>query len=188
MLGVRSPRWTRSAEGATTKVRSRHAAFIRGFASPELTRPFWSSPVVRAVRARGVVVAQVRSGAPGTRERRARALRPECLRAPAPHRAVRASLAQIGDVLAKMARDEGLEVSRVSKAFGNDILLALSCREAGCTRHGQRARLRPIRGSSRSSSSCPGRSTIRQRIGINPDPSMGPASVMTWQEDALATV
>ncbi|OFV90287.1 MAG: hypothetical protein A3G76_04735 [Acidobacteria bacterium RIFCSPLOWO2_12_FULL_65_11] len=37
-----------------------------------------------------------------------------------------------GDVLAEIARKEGLEVSRVSKAFGNDILLALSCREAGC--------------------------------------------------------
>ena len=37
-----------------------------------------------------------------------------------------------GDVLAEMARKEGLEVARLSKAFGNDVLLALSCREAGC--------------------------------------------------------
>jgi predicted nucleic acid-binding protein len=37
-----------------------------------------------------------------------------------------------GDLLALMARQEGLEVARVSKAFANDILLALSCREAGC--------------------------------------------------------
>jgi predicted nucleic acid-binding protein len=37
-----------------------------------------------------------------------------------------------GDVLSAMAIDEGLEVARVSKAFGNDVLLALSCREAGC--------------------------------------------------------
>lgn len=37
-----------------------------------------------------------------------------------------------GDVLAEMARMEGLEVARVSKAFANDVLLALSCREAGC--------------------------------------------------------
>lgn len=36
-----------------------------------------------------------------------------------------------GDLLAGMAVDEGLDVSRVSKAFGNDVLLALSCREAG---------------------------------------------------------
>ena len=36
-----------------------------------------------------------------------------------------------GDVLAKLGRREGLDVSRVSKAFGNDILLALSCRENG---------------------------------------------------------
>ena len=37
-----------------------------------------------------------------------------------------------GDVLAEMARQEGLEIPRISKAFANDVLLALSCREAGC--------------------------------------------------------
>jgi predicted nucleic acid-binding protein len=37
-----------------------------------------------------------------------------------------------GDLLAEMARQEGLEITRVSKAFANDILLALSCRESGC--------------------------------------------------------
>lgn len=37
-----------------------------------------------------------------------------------------------GDLLAQMVRTEGLEIARVSKAFANDILLALSCREAGC--------------------------------------------------------
>ena len=37
-----------------------------------------------------------------------------------------------GDLLAEMAQQEGLEIARVSKAFANDILLALSCREAGC--------------------------------------------------------
>lgn len=37
-----------------------------------------------------------------------------------------------GDVLSAMMRDEGVELSRVSKAFANDLLLALSCREAGC--------------------------------------------------------
>jgi predicted nucleic acid-binding protein len=37
-----------------------------------------------------------------------------------------------GDVLARMAQDEGLELGRVSKSFSNDILLALSCREHGC--------------------------------------------------------
>jgi predicted nucleic acid-binding protein len=30
------------------------------------------------------------------------------------------------------AKQEGLEIARVSKAFANDILLALSCRESGC--------------------------------------------------------
>ena len=37
-----------------------------------------------------------------------------------------------GDLLAAMVRDEGLELARVSKSFGNDVLLALSCRESGC--------------------------------------------------------
>lgn len=36
-----------------------------------------------------------------------------------------------GDVLAELVQREGVELARVSKAFGNDILLALSCREAG---------------------------------------------------------
>ena len=37
-----------------------------------------------------------------------------------------------GDLFAAMARNEGLQISRVSKSFANDVLLALSCREAGC--------------------------------------------------------
>jgi predicted nucleic acid-binding protein len=37
-----------------------------------------------------------------------------------------------GDVLSAMARDEGLDLTRVSKAFANDVLIALSCRDAGC--------------------------------------------------------
>jgi predicted nucleic acid-binding protein len=37
-----------------------------------------------------------------------------------------------GDLLSNMARKEGLEIARVSKSFANDVLLALSCREAGC--------------------------------------------------------
>ena len=37
-----------------------------------------------------------------------------------------------GDVLAEMARKEGLEIARISKSFANDVLLALSCRETGC--------------------------------------------------------
>jgi predicted nucleic acid-binding protein len=36
-----------------------------------------------------------------------------------------------GDLLAELARREGLEIARLTKAFGNDVLLALSCREAG---------------------------------------------------------
>jgi predicted nucleic acid-binding protein len=37
-----------------------------------------------------------------------------------------------GDLLSDMARTEGLEIGRVPKSFANDLLLALSCREAGC--------------------------------------------------------
>lgn len=37
-----------------------------------------------------------------------------------------------GDLLSDMARTEGLEIGRLSKSFANDVLLALSCREAGC--------------------------------------------------------
>jgi predicted nucleic acid-binding protein len=37
-----------------------------------------------------------------------------------------------GDVLSDMAKKEGLEIGRLSKSFANDVLLALSCREAGC--------------------------------------------------------
>jgi len=39
---------------------------------------------------------------------------------------------QSGDVLSEMARKDGLELPRASKAFANDILLALSSRESGC--------------------------------------------------------
>ena len=39
---------------------------------------------------------------------------------------------QSGDLLAEMARKEGLQIAGLSKAFANDVLLALSCREAGC--------------------------------------------------------
>ncbi len=48
---------------------------------------------------------------------------------------------QSGDVLSEMARKDGLELPRASKAFANDILLALSSRESGCLR-------RPPRGPS----------------------------------------
>ena len=35
-------------------------------------------------------------------------------------------------MLAELGRREGLDLGRLSKAFGNDVLLALSCRESGC--------------------------------------------------------
>jgi predicted nucleic acid-binding protein len=36
-----------------------------------------------------------------------------------------------GDVLAALRRTEGLELARLTKSFGNDLLLALSCRDEG---------------------------------------------------------
>ena len=39
---------------------------------------------------------------------------------------------QSGDILSKMASTEGVELTKVPKSFGNDLLIALSCREAGC--------------------------------------------------------
>lgn len=36
-----------------------------------------------------------------------------------------------GEVLARMAREEGLEIGRAPKSFVHDVLLALSCRESG---------------------------------------------------------
>ena len=36
-----------------------------------------------------------------------------------------------GAVLSALVKREGLELARVSKAFGNDILLAVTCREQG---------------------------------------------------------
>ncbi|MDQ3674299.1 MAG: type II toxin-antitoxin system VapC family toxin [Gemmatimonadota bacterium] len=38
-----------------------------------------------------------------------------------------------GEVLARLAAEEGLELRRITKSFANDVLLALSCREAGLT-------------------------------------------------------
>jgi hypothetical protein len=39
--------------------------------------------------------------------------------------------ADSGAVLANMAQRDGLDLARLPKHFGNDVLLALSCREAG---------------------------------------------------------
>lgn len=36
-----------------------------------------------------------------------------------------------GDLLAEMARTEGVAIGRLSKSFANDVLLAISCRETG---------------------------------------------------------
>jgi predicted nucleic acid-binding protein len=36
-----------------------------------------------------------------------------------------------GDVLRELAHERALELSKVTKSFGNDILLATSCRESG---------------------------------------------------------
>lgn len=36
-----------------------------------------------------------------------------------------------GEVLARLAAEDGLELARVSKSFANDVLLAVTCRENG---------------------------------------------------------
>ena len=41
-------------------------------------------------------------------------------------------LASFGRSALRHGTKEGLEIGRVSKSFANDVLLALSCREAGC--------------------------------------------------------
>jgi predicted nucleic acid-binding protein len=82
-----------------------------------------------------VVVMELRAGALDRRteleldraliapfERRRRVLTPS-------HQAWRAS----GELLADLARRDGLDLRRTPKSFVNDILLALSCREAGMT-------------------------------------------------------
>ena len=38
-----------------------------------------------------------------------------------------------GDVLRELSRRDGMDIWRMRKSFGNDILLATSCREAGVT-------------------------------------------------------
>jgi predicted nucleic acid-binding protein len=40
---------------------------------------------------------------------------------------------QSGDVLREFALRHGMDLQRMRKSFGNDILLAISCREAGVT-------------------------------------------------------
>ena len=45
----------------------------------------------------------------------------------------RDALHKAGDAIARIARADGLAVSAVTRAFGNDVLIALSCREAGMT-------------------------------------------------------
>ncbi len=107
--------------------------FIRGFREPganealqEFHRSFAPFEYMSAV-----VAQELRSGAPATRERSSAHVlngfeRTRRLIAPS----VEAGTSP-GVVLAEMAREEGLQLSRVSKAFGNDILLTLSGRGAG---------------------------------------------------------
>ena len=38
-----------------------------------------------------------------------------------------------GDILSELRIRDGFDLARVSKAFGNDVLIAMSCREWGAT-------------------------------------------------------
>ena len=80
---------------------------------------------------------------------------------------------QSGIVLADLVRREGLELHRLSKAFGNDVLLALSCREAGLVpRDRQRSRLR---------SNCADQELRVHRTVAGSEPWLGPPSAGTRQ-------
>jgi len=110
--------------------------FIQGFREPAANAPLQEFHRAFApFEYLSVIVAQeLRSGARTARDRRAldRHVLNVFARA---HRVIAPSPQawhKSGDLLADMARKDGLEVARVSKAFSNDILLALSCREAGC--------------------------------------------------------
>ena len=91
----------------------------------QLFAPFCYLPVIVAQE----LLAGVRSAADqrlldrhliGIFERRNRILTPSA-----------SSWMESGRVLSALAHEEGLELSRVTKSFGNDILLALTCREHG---------------------------------------------------------
>ena len=109
--------------------------FIRGFREPEANRalqdfhrlfaPFeyLSAVVAQELRAGARTLAARRlleRHVLGLYERRGRVIVPSEV---AWHRS--------GDVMAELAWREGLDVSRVSKAFGNDALIAMSCRDSG---------------------------------------------------------
>jgi predicted nucleic acid-binding protein len=131
-----SLRPTSNSAVSRTEVRSRHPIFIQGFrdaAANEALQEFHRS--FRTVRVLSAIVAQeLRAGGQdGARSESARTIRAQRVRSrQSGRRAVLRAWHQSGYVVSAMARKGGLELPRVSKAFGNDILLALSCRESGC--------------------------------------------------------
>lgn len=109
--------------------------FVQGFRSPEANaslqrfhRLFAPFEYLSAV-----VAQELRAGARSLEDRRT--LERHVLRVYRRRGRVVSPSAQAwedsGDVLAELGRREGLDVGRLSKAFGNAVLLALSCREAG---------------------------------------------------------
>ena len=109
--------------------------FIRAFRDPasnaELQR--FHSQFAPFEFLSAVVVQELRAGARTTADRRA--LERHVLDGFARRGRIITPSAQVwadsGDVLGSIARRGGPELARLSKAFGNDVLLALSCREAG---------------------------------------------------------
>jgi len=111
--------------------------FIRGFRDPDAQAALLRFHAAFApFEYLSVVVAQeLRAGArrPADRARLDRELLAVFERTGRVVTPSRAAWHTSGDVLAALAAREGREPGRVSKAFANDILLGLSCREAGIT-------------------------------------------------------
>ena len=111
--------------------------FIDGFAKPEANAELQSFHAVFAPfeYLSAVVAAELRAGVRSAAD--LRSLETEVL-APFERRGrvitpTYRAWGFAGDVLARLAELEGLELKKVTRSFGNDVLIAASCREAGVT-------------------------------------------------------
>lgn len=109
--------------------------FIRAFRDPEANATLARFHAAYApFEYLGAIVAQeLRAGVQNARDRRrleerVLAVFERANRVIAPSRE---AWDRSGDLLAEMVWRDGLELARVSKSFGNDVLLALLCREQG---------------------------------------------------------
>lgn len=109
--------------------------FIRGFRSPEGVRELqqFHSLFAPFEYLSAVVAQELRAGtrSPAERRKTERHVLAPFERAGRVFAPTARAWHESGDLLSDLARREGMEPGRVSKAFGNDVLLALSCRESG---------------------------------------------------------